>query len=252
MMKIISWNINGIRSIHEKGFLDWLKKENPDIVCLQEIKAKLEDIPEEIKKAGYYSYWLPAEKKGYAGVGVLSKIEAKGVNVFGVKKFDSEGRVLEIQFPAFTLMNLYFPHGGRDKSKIPFKIKMYDAFFNFLEGMDRLDKNLIVCGDFNVAHKEIDLSRPKDNFKNTMFTPEERNQIDKVIDSGFIDTFRHFNKEPGNYTWWSYAGEARERNLGWRIDYIFVPEEIIKKVKRAFILPDVKGSDHCPIGIEIF
>lgn len=249
-MRILSWNVNGIRSVHRKGFLNWLKKDKPDILCIQETKAQTDKVSDELKNMkGYFSFWNPAERKGYSGVALLSKekpLEVK--HGLGIKRFDKEGRVLVVKYPKFTLLNLYFPHGRRDKAKLPYKLDMYTAFFSYL---NKLKKNVVLCGDFNIAHKEIDLARPKENKNNIMFLPEERKQIDNILSKEFIDTFRHFNKEPGNYTWWPYYRDARKRNLGWRIDYIFVPKNIIKRVKKAFILSDVLGSDHCPIGIEI-
>jgi len=249
IMRIISWNVNGIRSIYKKGFLNWLQRDGNDILCLQEIKACVGDVPVELKETeGYFSYWNSSERKGYGGVAILSKQKPVEVRYgFGTKKFDTEGRILILRFPQFTLLNLYFPHGRRDKSKLPLKLEMYSSFFAQLE---KLGKNIVLCGDFNIAHEEIDLARPKDNKNNTMFTLEERKQIDGIINLGFIDTFRHLHQEAGKYTWWPYLKNARKRNIGWRIDYIFVSNDLAKNVKEAFILSDVTGSDHCPIGIE--
>jgi len=240
-MRILSWNVNGIRSVYSKGFLQWLSRENPDILCIQEIKANTEDVPQEIKDAGYHTYWFSAKKKGYSGTAILSKQEPKISFGIGNKELDDEGRVIIAEYPEFTLLNLYFPHGARDKSKLPHKLSMYKALFeNIPKG------NVLLCGDFNIAHTELDLARPEQNKGNTMFTPEERQQIDKLVDLGFVDTFRQSHKDTGHYTWWPYYRNARERNLGWRIDYIFSNFE----VKDAFILPTVTGSDHCPIGVH--
>ena len=250
-MKIISWNVNGIRAVYRKNFFKWMRKTNPDILCLQEIKAQKEQIPEElVKPKGYYAYFNFAERKGYSGVAIYTrrkplKIEYK----LGLKRFDQEGRILKLKYPDFTLINLYLPHGGRQKENLAYKLKVYNRIINYLKKIK--DKNIILIGDFNIAHKEIDLARPKDNENNIMFTIEERKQIDKIIKSGFIDTFREFNKKGGNYTWWPYMAKARQRNLGWRIDYIFISKELTQKLKDAFILPEIMGSDHCPIGIEI-
>jgi exodeoxyribonuclease-3 len=249
-MRILSWNVNGIRAAARKGFLDFLKKDSPDILGIQEIKADIEDVPKEVKDAkGYHTYFFPAEKKGYSGTGIFTKIEPENVKYgLGKKDFDKEGRTIILEFPDFTLLNLYIPNGRRDKSMIPFKLKMYEYLFKRIEKIH----NPILIGDFNIAHKEIDLARPKENRNNTMFTKDEREVIDKVLELGFSDTFRESDKGGGNYTWWPYFVNARTRNLGWRIDYIFVQEKMMGKVKDAFILPEVMGSDHCPIGLEIY
>ncbi len=250
-MKIVSWNVNGIRAVYKKDFLKWLRATNADIVCLQEIKAQKEQIPTDLlKQKDYYFYFNQAVKKGYAGVAVYTKQKPLKVECkLGLKRFDQEGRILKLEYSDFTLINLYFPHGGRQKENLNYKLEVYKYFLNYLKRIK--DKNIILIGDFNIAHQEIDLSRPKQNQNNIMFTSEERKQIDKIINSGFIDGFRKFNKEGKNYTWWPYFVNARERNLGWRIDYIFVSKKLVPKLKNAFILNKVMGSDHCPIGIEI-
>jgi len=250
-MKIISWNVNGIRAVYKKNFFKWMKKTNPDILCLQEIKAQKEQIPEElIKPEGYYSYFNFAERKGYSGVAVYTKKKPLKVEYkLGLKRFDQEGRILKLKYSNFTLINLYFPHGAHDKRNLAYKLKVYNRLINYLKKIQ--DENIILIGDFNIAHKEIDLARPKDNKNNIMFTLEERRQIDRIIELGFIDTFRKFNKQGKNYTWWSYKFNARERNLGWRLDYVFVSKTIISKIKKSFILNKVIDSDHCPIGIEL-
>lgn len=250
-MKIISWNINGIRAVYRKNFFKWMAKTNPDILCLQEIKAQKEQIPEElIKPRGYYSYFNFAERKGYSGIAVYSKKKPLKVEYkLGLKRFDKEGRILKIEYRDFILINIYIPYGSHDKSNLPYKLKVYNFLINYLK--KNKDKNIILIGDFNIAHKEIDLARPKDNKNNIMFTPEERRQIDRIIELGFIDTFRKFNKKGENYTWWPYRFNAKERNLGWRLDYVFVSKTIISKIKKGFILNKVICSDHCPTGIEI-
>jgi len=249
-MKIISWNVNGIRAVYRKNFFKWMRKNNPDILCLQEIKAQEEQIPEElVKPEGYYSYFNFAERKGYSGTAVYTKKKPLRVEYkLGLKRFDQEGRILKLKYPGFTLINLYFPHGAHDKRNLAYKLKVYNRLINYLKKIR--DKNIILIGDFNIAHKEIDLARPKDNEDNIMFTPEERGQIDKIIKLGFIDTFRKFNKKGENYTWWPYRFNAKERNLGWRLDYVFVSKTIIPKIKKSFILNKVIYSDHCPIGVE--
>ena len=249
-MKIISWNINGIRAVYKKNFLKWLMATNADIVCLQEIRAQKEQIPSDLLELkDYYFYFNQAVKKGYAGVAVYTKQKPLKVEYkLGLKRFDQEGRILKLEYSDFTLINLYFPHGGRQKENLNYKLEVYRYLFNYLKRIK--DKNVILVGDFNIAHQEIDLARPKQNQNNIMFTPEERKQIDKIINSGFVDTFRKFNKEGKNYTWWPYFVNARERNLGWRIDYIFVSKRLVPKPRDAFILSKVMGSDHCPIGID--
>ena len=250
-MQIISWNVNGIRSVHRKNFLKWMRKINPDILCLQEIKAQKEQIPEElVKPKGYHAYFNFAERKGYSGVAIYIKKKPLKIEYkLGLKRFDQEGRILKLKYPHFTLINLYFPHGAHDKRNLAYKLKVYNYFINYLKKIQ--DKNIILTGDFNIAHEEIDLARPKDNKNNIMFTLEERRQIDRIIELGFIDTFRKFNKKGGNYTWWPYRFNAKEKNLGWRLDYVFVSKTIISKVKKGFILNKVIFSDHCPVGIEI-
>jgi len=264
-MRIISWNVNGIRAAFKnlafgenldslgikKGFLKWLEESKADIVCIQETKACPEQLePNLIRPNNYYSYFSSAFKKGYAGVAVYTKEKPIEVeNKTGMKRFDGEGRVLKLQYPHFLLINLYLPQGGRKKENMGYKLEIYDFLLRYLKKIK--NEKVILVGDFNVAHQEIDLARPKDNKNNTMFTLEERERIDKIIELGFVDSFREFYKEPGNYTWWPYYRNARQRNLGWRIDYIFVSKALVPKIKKAFILKDIKGSDHCPIGIEI-
>lgn len=249
MMKIVSWNVNGLRSVSKKGFGDWLKKENADIVCLQEIKVQKEQLtPELLKPKGYYSFINSAQKKGYSGVLVYSKVKPISVkNKLGIKRFDNEGRMLELKYKTFTLINLYLPHGGRKKENLKYKLDVYSKLLNKLKRNN--SGRLVLIGDFNIAHQEIDLERPKQNHNNIMFTNEERKQISNIIDMGFVDTFRKFNNKGGNYTWWPYMRNARQRNLGWRIDYCFVSNNLQSCLTKALMLPKVNGSDHCPIGI---
>jgi len=250
-MKIISWNVNGLRAVCKKGFLGWLGKTNADIICLQEIKIQPEQLPSDlINPKNYYSFFNFANKKGYSGVAVYVKKKPLSIEKkLGMERFDKEGRILRLEFPDFILINIYIPHGGRQKENLDYKLEVYGYLLNYLKKVE--NKNIILIGDFNIAHQEIDLARPKGNKNNTMFTPEERKQIDKIIELGFVDTFRKFHKDGGHYTWWPYAFNARQRNLGWRIDYAFVSKPLIPKLKNAFILNKVPGSDHCPIGIEI-
>ena len=252
-MRILSWNVNGIRAAYKKGFLDWLKKENPDILCIQETKAHPEQLTDDLRNVdGYESYFSSGERKGYSGVAIYTKQKPKKVeHGFGVKKFDSEGRILVAEYPKFVLMSIYYPNGKASAERLKYKMEFYDAFLKFANKLKKQGKNIIICGDVNTAHKEIDIARPKENEKVSGFLPEERAWIDKFLSNGYLDTFRMFNNEPDNYTWWDMITRARERNVGWRIDYFYVNEEFKKKVKDAFILADVMGSDHCPIGIEL-
>jgi len=252
-MRLLSWNVNGIRAISKKGFLQWLQMESPDILCLQETKAHPEQLTEEILSPnGYKTYWSAAEKKGYSGTAVFTKAEPKSVTEgIGAKEFDNEGRTLMLDYDGFVLFNIYFPNGGAGNKRVPFKMEFYDAFLKKANALKKKGKEIIVCGDVNTAHTEIDLSRPKENQKTTGFLPEEREWVTKFISNGYVDTFRHFCKDPEHYTWWDYKTRARERNIGWRIDYFFVSENLLPKIKKAYILGDVTGSDHCPVGIEL-
>jgi len=252
-IRILSWNVNGIRAAHRKGFLDWFRKDQPDILCLQETKAHPEQLPDELLNVkGYHSYFSSAVKKGYSGVVIYTKIEPKSIKKgFGIEKFDSEGRILIAEYPEFTLLNIYYPNGKAREERLRYKMDFYDEFLKYVNKLKKKGKNIIICGDVNTAHKEIDLARPKENSKVSGFLPEEREWIDKFLSHGYLDTFRMFNQEPDNYTWWDQITRARERNVGWRIDYFYISESLKKKIKDAFIMPDVMGSDHCPIGIEI-
>jgi exodeoxyribonuclease-3 len=252
-MKLLSWNVNGIRALEKKGFYSWFKKTSPDILCLQETKATPEQLPPHLRNTpGYYSYWSSAERKGYSGVATFTKEKPKDVKTgFGIEKFDKEGRIIVTAYPSFILFNIYFPNGKQGQERLNYKLKFYDTFLAYADNLKAKGKNIVVCGDFNTAHKEIDLARPKENEKISGFLPIERAWIDTFIDHGYIDTFREFNKQPEQYSWWDMKTRARERNVGWRIDYFFVNKEFMKYVKNAFIFQNVFGSDHCPIGIEI-
>jgi exodeoxyribonuclease-3 len=252
-MKILSWNVNGIRAVDRKGFFDWFSKEKPDVMCLQEIKAKPEQIPPHLKNTpNYQIFFNSAERPGYSGVATYSKKKPKEIKKgFGIEKFDKEGRTLILEFDNFTLFNIYFPNGKKDDIRLNYKLDFYDTFLGYADNLRAEGKNIVVCGDFNTAHKEIDLARPKENEKISGFLPVERAWIDTFIDHGYVDTFRAFNKEPNQYSWWSMRTAARERNIGWRLDYFFVNKEFLPKIKNAFILQKVMGSDHCPVGIEI-
>lgn len=252
-LRLLSWNVNGIRAVYKKGFLDWFKKEDPDILCLQETKASEEQLVDELKNPpGYYSYFSSAEKKGYSGVAVYSKEKPLKVDRgFGIEKFDNEGRILTVHYEKFILMNIYYPNGKASPERLQYKLDFYGAFLDYTEKLRTEGKNLVICGDVNTAHKEIDLAHPKENETTSGFLPVEREWMDKFFSYGYIDTFRMFNSEAGQYTWWHVITRARERNVGWRIDYFFVNEEFRKNVNSGFIMPEVMGSDHCPTGIEI-
>jgi exodeoxyribonuclease III len=272
IMKIISWNVNGIRAIYKKGFLEWFREENPDILCLQETKASLNQLEKKfsdlVDVEGYRSYWNSSiVRKGYSGTVTYTKIEPEEVLVsVDNKEFDNEGRIVLTRFDKFTLLNVYFPNGQVGKgdkqsnsedakkrlSRLDYKLRFYDYLFDYIEGLRKKGESLVICGDYNTAHKEIDLARPKDNVENTGFLPEERAWMDKLVNAGYIDTFRKFHDtEEGWYTWWTYRGGARQRNVGWRIDYFFVSSDLEPALKSAFIMKDVMGSDHCPLGIEL-
>ena len=252
-LKLISWNVNGIRAAEKKGFLTWLETENPDIACLQETKANVEQLSNNlVHPNGYKTFWSSAERKGYSGVSIFSKPDSKEVKYgFGIKKFDSEGRTLIFDHGDFILFNIYFPNGQRDGERLKYKLEFYDEFLDYVEKLRKKDKKIIICGDVNTAHTEIDLARPKENEKNSGFLPVERKWMDKFVECGYIDTFRHLHKEGENYTYWDTITRARERNVGWRIDYFFISPNLLKNLKQASILSDVMGSDHCPIGIEL-
>lgn len=253
-MKLFSWNVNGIRAIQKKGFLDWLAKEKPDILCIQETKARVEQLDKElVEPKNYKTYWVSAqEKKGYSGVVTYTKQEPKKTETgFGVKIFDKEGRILIHDYDHFTLFNIYFPNGQMNEERLKYKLGFYDEFLKYVNKIKDKGKKVIICGDVNTAHKEIDLARPKENEDTSGFLPIERKWMDKFIACGYIDTFRHFIKEGGNYTYWDPITRARERNTGWRIDYFFITPNLLDNLKSAFIMPAVMGSDHCPCGIEI-
>jgi exodeoxyribonuclease III len=254
-MRILSWNVNGIRAVAKKGMLDWLVKDNADIICLQETKVfEPQELDASILSLGpYASYWNAAkEKKGYSGVVIYTKQKpAKVEKSLGNPTFDTEGRTLVAYYDNFALLNIYFPNGKKDDDRLHYKMAFYDAFLGFCEGLKKRKIPLIMCGDYNTAHREIDLARPKENEGTSGFLPKERAWIDKYISQGYIDTLRMFHTEKGLYSWWDMKSGARARNVGWRIDYFFVGEDLKPNLKDAFILKDVTGSDHCPIGIEI-
>ncbi|MDN5342798.1 MULTISPECIES: exodeoxyribonuclease III [Oceanotoga] len=252
-MKLISWNVNGIRAIYKKNLLDFIKKYEPDILSIQEIKAMEDQLPKKLINFGdYKKYFFSAERKGYSGVSTFTKKEPKNIK-FGMdnKIFDSEGRTLITEFDNFSLFNIYFPNGKANDERLKYKMDFYYYLLDYLEEYKKTQPNIIICGDVNTAHKEIDLARPKENSNTSGFLIEEREWIDKLLESGFLDAFRVFNKKEDQYSWWDYKTKARERNVGWRIDYFFISETIKNNLKNAYHLDEIMGSDHCPIGIEI-
>ncbi|HHS49656.1 MAG TPA: exodeoxyribonuclease III [candidate division Zixibacteria bacterium] len=252
-MRIISWNVNGVRAVLKKGFIDWIEAESPDVLCLQETKLQADQIPPElIEPLGYKTFWSHAERKGYSGVATFIKGDFDEVrDGFGEPKFDSEGRTLVAKFRDFTLINGYFPNGGRGPERIEYKLDYYKFLLEFVNNIRADGGNVVITGDFNTAHNEIDLANPEANRNHTGFLDIEREWIDRYIESGLVDTFREMFPDRVAYTWWDYRTRARERDVGWRIDYFMVNREFFPKVKDAFILKDVLGSDHCPLGIEV-
>lgn len=253
-MKLLCWNVNGIRAVHKKGFQKWFEELSPDILCLQETKAKEDQIPEDIRHPlGYHSFFdSPKEKNGYSGVAIYSKKEPVKVEYgIGVPQFDSEGRTLIAHYDDFVLLNIYFPNGKASPERLRFKMGFCEAVLALTDVLKKEGRPVIICGDINTAHREIDLARPKENERTSGFLPEEREWIDRLIGSGFIDTYRVFDPVGKKYTWWDMKTRARERDVGWRIDDFFITADLLSRLRSATILKDVVGSDHCPIGIEL-
>ncbi|GIM27421.1 exodeoxyribonuclease III [Clostridium polyendosporum] len=252
-MRIYSWNVNGLRAIFKKDFLVWIENEHPDILCIQETKLQEKTLDEEGRNIeGYYSYFSFAEKKGYSGVAIYTRIRPTMVRYgMGIKEFDDEGRILIAEFEEFTLLNIYFPNGQMSEERLTYKLRFYDAILDYCNNEVKSGKKLIICGDYNTAHTPMDIKNAKANEKNSGFLPIERKWIDKFIANGYTDTFRHLNPETIKYSWWSYKFKARERNAGWRIDYHFVSNNLLNKVISARILNEVYGSDHCPVVLEL-
>lgn len=249
-MKLISWNVNGLRACMNKGFMDFFNEIDADIFCIQESKMQREQ--STFNFDGYYEYWNCAIKKGYSGVSIFSKIEPMSVNYdMGIEHHDQEGRIITAEYKDFYLVNVYTPNSKRELERLDYRMEWEDDFRNFLKNLEKT-KPVIICGDLNVAHKEIDLKNPKTNRRNAGFTDEEREKMTILLESGFIDTYRHFypDKE-GAYSWWSYMGKARENNTGWRIDYFLCSQILENRLINATIHPDIYGSDHCPVGLEI-
>lgn len=252
-MNIITYNVNGIRSALSKGFVDWLCAASPDIVCLQETKAQPGQVPVfAFEEAGYRNYWFSATKKGYSGVALLSRQEPDNV-VFGmgIEKYDYEGRMIRADFGDTSVISVYHPSGIMGEHRQSFKMTWLNDFFNYIHELKQTRPNLIIAGDFNICHRAIDIHNPISNANSSGFLPEEREWVTQFLNSGFIDSFRYFNKDPHHYTWWSFRANARERNLGWRIDYNMVSDPLENRMKRAVILPQAKHSDHCPALLEI-
>ncbi|MFZ4776881.1 MAG: exodeoxyribonuclease III [Terrimicrobiaceae bacterium] len=249
-MKIVSWNVNGLRSILGKGLPAYLLETDADVVCLQEIKARQEQVDHDF--AGYHIFWNSAQKPGYSGTALLSRTRPLSVTAgIGQPEHDTEGRVITAEFKDFFVVNVYTPNSQRELTRLAYRTRDWTpAFLGFLEGLEKR-KPVIFCGDMNVAHREIDLARPKENTRNAGFTIEEREAFDRLLDAGYVDSFRHFENGGGHYTWWSYQSGARERNIGWRIDYVCLSHALRPALQSAFIQPAVGGSDHCPVGISL-
>lgn len=252
-INILSWNVNGLRSMVKKGFIEWINNSQPDILCLQETKAMETQLPKELRHIhGYVPYFSSAERKGYSGVGIYTKIPPIEVRYgLGVSRFDKEGRTLIAEFEDFVLFNVYFPNGKASDERLEYKMDFYNTFMEVADELKDTGKNVIACGDVNTAHKEIDLARPKQNEGSSGFLPKEREWIDTFLDHGYFDTLRMYDQGPDNYTWWDMKTRARDRNVGWRIDYFFASNSVKDRIRSAYILSDVMGSDHCPIGIEL-
>lgn len=249
---IISWNVNGIRAIEKKGFLDWLHEEKPDVLCLQETKARPEQLSKELRSPeGYFAYFSSAKKPGYSGVAIYSKSEPDEITKFGLSEFDNEGRVLIARFENTHIISAYFPNSQAAGARLDYKLAFCESMLEYCNAKVKLGENIVLCGDYNIAHKPIDLANPKSNEKNPGYLPEERAFMTKFLEQGYIDCFRKFCSDGERYTWWSYRFHAREKNVGWRIDYTCVNVAFETKVKDASILDSVYGSDHCPVKLVL-
>jgi len=252
-LRLISWNVNGLRAIYKKGFVEWMGRDQPDVLCLQETKVAADQVPAELKSMpGYFSYFGSGERKGRDGVALFSKTKPMSVEyTLGIEGLDDEHRAIVADYGQFLLFNVYFPNGKASPERLEYKLKFYDLFLEHIERLQAAGRRIAICGDINTAHKEIDLARPRANEKISGFLPVERAWMDRLVERGFSDTFRIFHAEGENYSWWDLKTRARERNVGWRIDYFFVSENLRDAVSSAFILKNVNGADHCPVGIEI-
>lgn len=251
-MKVLSYNVNGIRAALNKGFAEWLKMSQADVICIQEIKALKEQVDTKVlEDLGYHHFWFSAQKKGYSGVAIFSKIKPNKVEYgSGIDHMDFEGRIIRADFDKVSIMSLYLP-SGTNIDRLEYKFKFMDEFQGYINELKKEYPNLIICGDYNICHEAIDIHDPVRNKKVSGFLPEERAWLDGFINSGFIDSFRLLNSEPHHYSWWSYRANARNNNKGWRIDYALVSEPLKENIKRSFILPEAKHSDHCPVGLEL-
>jgi exodeoxyribonuclease-3 len=252
--RIYSWNVNGMRAVAKKGAIEWMMQEDLDILCVQESKVQEKQLDLEIREPlGFRSSWHSAQRKGYSGVGTYyRKFPQKEQKTIGIEEFDNEGRILISKYPEFTLLNVYFPNGKKDQERLDYKMRFYDAFLKFCTKLRKKGEKLVVCGDVNTAHKEIDLAHPKPNSKFSGFLPQERAWIDEFLAAGYTDTLRHIEGDKEElYTWWSFRAGVRERNVGWRIDFFFVSNDLLANLKGASIHSEVMGSDHCPISIEL-
>jgi len=252
-MRIYSWNVNGIRAVNKKGFLDWIEEEQPEVLGLQEIRIQDHQLKDKLRNIdGYYSYFNFGERKGYSGVALYTKKEPLEVwNGLGIERFDYEGRVIGAEFEDFVLLNIYFPNGKSSKERLNYKLDFYDATLEYAEELRENGKEVVICGDYNTAHHPIDLKNPDANKNTSGFLPIEREWLNKLEDHGYIDTYRYFYPEEETYSWWSYRTRARERDAGWRIDYHFISEGLEDKLEHADILTDVMGSDHCPVTVKL-
>jgi len=252
-MKISTWNVNGFRAVLQKGFLDWAKSSESDVICLQEIKAKQDQVDEDLQSLNeYQAFWNPAERAGYSGVLTYSKIEPDEIRYgLGIPRFDEEGRLIRVEFPKFYLYNIYFPNGKRDQARLDYKLDFYAQLLEECDQLHKDGKRIVITGDFNTAHNEIDLANPKANSTVSGFLPEEREWIDRYLEHGFVDAFRVLYPERVQYTWWTYRFGARKRNIGWRLDYYLVSESMMDYVNDVVIHDQVLGSDHCPVTLEL-
>ena len=251
-MKILSYNVNGIRAALNKGFAEWLSSADPDVVCLQETKALEDQVNTDLfEKMGYQHFWHSAQKKGYSGVAILTKTNPLNVQKgTGIEHMDFEGRVIRADYENVSVISLYLP-SGTNLDRLEHKFKFMDDFQGYIDALKKNHPRLVICGDYNICHRAIDIHDPVRNKNVSGFLPEERQWIDKFMNNGFVDSFRHLNPEPHQYSWWSYRANARNNNKGWRIDYNMVSENLKKNIKSAYLLPDAKHSDHCPVGVEL-
>jgi exodeoxyribonuclease-3 len=257
-MKILSWNVNGIRAVEKRGFVQWIGEESPDLLCLNETKAHPGQLspdlisPKDKKGKPYQSFWASAKKKGYSGVAIYTKVKPLDVYPFGMPEFDDEGRVLQAEFKNFTLISAYFPNSQDAGARLDYKLAFCEAMLKYCNSLAKKGRHFVLCGDYNIAHTPIDIARPKENEGNAGYLPEERAWMDSFTGAGHVDTFRHFHPgEAGHYSWWSYRAAARQRNVGWRLDYHCTDKAFLPKVKKSIIRPEVEGSDHCPVELEI-